>query len=788
MELIVVLFVRNTLFRLGTARGGSRASRGGGRGGKAVGLSEIEALVEDDDDNMNLASMVPGGGRSNHASSASAAVAPSPPQEDMTMGLGLGDFGSNMQLDSDPFSSFSNIGSISGMSNDPLNNNAPDPFIANIELSGSPDPMGGGSGTPDMHAGLIPEPDSAPAPTGKQTKNKGGRKAKPKEPALLASSSGAPSMSAGRPIVPLTLANFAFHAPPTPMFHHLPLLVPNAGTTAHLSSLSKAVSSMSSEELVQLAKELAGMGRDARARAVRTEAELRKIGGPVHPLAPMPDFAEMDESTLHADLAQLHSQALEFDPPGWALESAPPAGGKRKRPDGTFEDYSAFSSASSAAGPASKKKKLVTGGGKNGSGSAMVASSSYESDGEGGEAGGGDDDAEDGYGSDFETGGGGGGGGGTGHAKGKKKRGGQMTEKEKQRQITTFWNDVDEHFAFPTQQTLPIIRPRGPGEFYESYALVSPAQSKQHTIADPSFRIPLAGENWKDIIERGREEERERIQKEKDQREQQAQQQAYQQEQQHHQYMQIDQDDAFMPGGMNLQNPMGMTGSKKKSSSKNTLNIPGAVAGATTTSTGSKKKPSSSTSASAARARSLTLALGYMGLDDPRVRKVLLDTDKALGGDKTFHEPNKQSLSMRLASMILECPEGSQKVSTWSSGPATTTSSSSSKKKDASRDSPAGPGANGHGPTGGGGGPTTPSGGGTQTPTGSSGGAALQNPPAVTATKAKKTQEYSLEKRIEMELKYLGIFSGNYSASSSEYSVSLHMGVFCNCFPRYSFC
>jgi hypothetical protein len=234
-----------------------------------------------------------------------------------------------------------------------------------------------------------------------------------------------------------------------------------------------------------------------------------------------------------------------------------------------------------------------------------------------------------------------------------------IQEKEKLRQISCFWFDVDEHFSFPSSSQLPMVRPRLPTDFYDSYHGPGSSTSfgKTANTADPAFRIPPAGEHWRDVAERAREEELARL------------------------APKVEEPVADNPADAKKKKALAAAAAAKKKGKK-----------------------------------SLSTALLTMGLDDAKSKKALLDTDKLLGGDKTFHVSNGQTLSMRLLSMLIEAPPSAPKSGPWFPHP-------SGKDKKPER--------------------------------------------ASATTHKKKAAEYTLDKRIEMELKYLGLLGG-----TPEYSVS----------------
>lgn len=333
---------------------------------------------------------------------------------------------------------------------------------------------------------------------------------------------------------------------------------------------------------------------------------------------------------------------------------------------------------------------------------------------------------------------------------------------------------MEPYFGFPSASLVETIQPRDAHDYYDNYH--GPASSgsfgpkTQHQY-DPHFRIPLCGEHWKVAAERAQLREEEKAAKEREAREREK---------------AIAEGRPWPPeegagattaaGGAGAGAGAGPDGAssttataaatggekskKKKSSSAAGAGGAGAAAGTDAKSAaaaGSKKASSSSSKAGSGAAgalsastnskSSLALAtsLSTMGLEDARLRRTVLDTDKALGGDKSFHQPNAQSLSQRLLSLLVEQPPGTPRAGPWSAPPAA--------------------GGVGAGPGG-------AAGSGTGSKSKSSGAAGVASVAASGATGKKKAADYPIDKRIEMELRSLGLLQGapDYSVSDSAHA------------------
>jgi len=362
-----------------------------------------------------------------------------------------------------------------------------------------------------------------------------------------------------------------------------------------------------------------------------------------------------------------------------------------------------------------------------------------------------------------------------------------LSEKEKARQVAAFWSeDVEPCFDFaPASLVEQVLQPRDEHDFYESYhgaassgsTLCGPRRAHQ---CDPHFSMGHLGEHWREV------DAREALQ-------------AAAKEAEEQQAKSKSQDGSGMPhledaaGNADTKNGGGLSAgtatasattsgtNKKKSKSSSSSVASGASASAaattggagsttaTTTAGGTSKKHSSSASSSAslsatagginAAKPSLTASLAAMGIESASVRRSLLETDKLLGGDKTFHLPNAQSLAQRLLSMLVEVPPGAPKGrGPWT--PRTNTESAQQQQEQQQAETTA----------------TTT----TQTAAGTTTGDIASKPSgSSSSSSAKKSSStgggsgsgglssssvsLSLSKRIEMEFQALGLLDGGAS-------------------------
>ena len=552
--------------------------------------------------------------------------------------------------------------------------------------------------------------DSVPPPKG--GKSKGPRKsaAPPKKADFPSAAAAASSVTASVSPLPSLPSSTATFTPSRPHQHAKLTLAPfqlgthSAPAFHRLSGNANAANSVlttaSNDDLRQVALEAARMAREAHARAARLETELRKLydagngrtatggGGPSESLDRQPWYQSgtrlllslspvPDEPSLANEMNALVTAVINSE------------SHKRKRGEAGLDgEWRGGGKAASAASGGKKKSKSsasassfsTTVTGKRGS--ALQASQALSAQNEWAFL----DDLEDldayadeGY--DSDEGGGGGGGGGN---RGRKKK---MTEKEKARQISQFWSEeIEPYFDFPTPAQLELIRPRDSNDFYTNYHGAGSSSSfgprNQHQ-SDPSFRIPPRGEYYRDVWERAAAAEAEAREKA------------------------IKERQAGMLAHWNNSAAGGGAGGS---------NSTAASAAAATSAAQEEESKEKEKRKRNSKTKSLAASLSSLGIDDARLRKSLLDTDKLLGGDKTFHVANAQSLSQRLLSMLVEVPPGAPRVGPWIPHPS---------GKDA------------------------------------------HPPVAAPSAHKKRASEYPLEKRIEMELKYVGLFNTAGAGSSS---------------------
>ena len=347
---------------------------------------------------------------------------------------------------------------------------------------------------------------------------------------------------------------------------------------------------------------------------------------------------------------------------------------------------------------------------------------------------------------------------------------------------------------FPTQSVVQMMRPKPTIELYPPESLeavraaatvgagagagsaASTSASSNSTtpsvggVVDPAFKIPPAGENWREVIERQKEEER--LAKEKEA--------ANSNSTATTTLAPIPEEDTSATatvGGKKKKPTASSSTGTNSSTSSSTVPVTSATSTATTTtpSTSTSKKKSN---AATQKGKTLSTALVQMGLDgDAKIKKLLLDTDKALGGDKTFYDPSKQSLNMRLVSMLIEdthsksFPPATQSVKSKSNGVNGSSSSAPSTKDKKSSSTPSTS--------------ATATAVNTTTPTTTGTNASGTTPSTTSSASAKKkVPELTLEKRIEMELKYIGLLP-----KSSDYSVRIRSNTIYGCNRRYrSYC